>query len=56
MNFMANFVHLHTHSEFSLLDGLGKIDHLIDRAKSFGMDAIVITEDGRCVRVLIALY
>ncbi|MBI4065433.1 DNA polymerase III subunit alpha [Candidatus Gottesmanbacteria bacterium] len=43
---MANFVHLHTHSEFSLLDGLGKLDHLIDRAKSFGMDALAITDHG----------
>lgn len=42
----SNFVHLHTHSEFSLLDGLGKLDHLIDRAKSFGMDALAITDHG----------
>lgn len=43
---MADFVHLHTHSEYSLLDGLGKLDHLIDRAKSFGMDALAITDHG----------
>lgn len=43
---MADFVHLHTHSEYSLLDGLGKLDHLIERAKSFGMDALAITDHG----------
>ncbi len=43
---MSDFVHLHTHSEYSLLDGLGKLDHLIERAKSFGMDALAITDHG----------
>ena len=43
---MSDFVHLHTHSEFSLLDGLGKLDHLIERAKSFGMDSLAITDHG----------
>ncbi|MDP1722920.1 MAG: DNA polymerase III subunit alpha [Candidatus Gottesmanbacteria bacterium] len=43
---MADFVHLHTHSEYSLLDGLGKLDHLIERAKSFEMDTLAITDHG----------
>ena len=43
---MASFVHLHTHSEYSLLDGLGKLDKLIERAKSFDMDALAITDHG----------
>lgn len=42
----ADFVHLHTHSEYSLLDGLGKLDDLINRAKSFDMDALAITDHG----------
>ncbi len=42
----ADFVHLHTHSEFSLLDGLGKLDHLIERAKSYGMDTLALTDHG----------
>jgi len=42
----ADFVHLHTHSEFSLLDGLGKLDYLIEKAKSFDMDALAITDHG----------
>lgn len=43
---MADFVHLHTHSEYSLLDGLGKLDHLIERAKNFGMDSLAVTDHG----------
>lgn len=43
---MSDFIHLHTHSEFSLLDGLGKLDLLIMKAKSFGMDALAITDHG----------
>ncbi|MBI3386042.1 DNA polymerase III subunit alpha, partial [Candidatus Gottesmanbacteria bacterium] len=43
---MADFVHLHVHSEYSLLDGLGKLDDLIARAKSFGMNALALTDHG----------
>jgi len=43
---MGDFVHLHTHSEYSLLDGLGKLDLLIDRAKTLGMDALALTDHG----------
>ncbi len=39
-----NFVHLHTHSHYSLLDGLAKIESLIKKAKSFGMKALAITD------------
>ncbi|HXV27222.1 MAG TPA: DNA polymerase III subunit alpha [Candidatus Paceibacterota bacterium] len=40
------FVHLHTHSHYSLLDGLSKIDALVDEAKKHGMDALAITDHG----------
>jgi len=40
------FIHLHTHSHYSLLDGLAKIDELIDRAKELGMDALALTDHG----------
>lgn len=40
------FVHLHTHSHYSLLDGLSKIDDLIARTKELGMDALAITDHG----------
>ena len=43
---MPNFVHLHVHSEFSLLDGANRIKDLPVRAKELGMDAIAITDHG----------
>lgn len=43
---MSDFIHLHCHTEFSLLDGLSKISDLLDKAKSFGMDSLAITDHG----------
>ena len=40
------FTHLHVHSHYSLLDGLPKIDPLIDRALELGMDSLAITDHG----------
>jgi len=40
------FVHLHVHTEFSLLDGLSKIDKVVARAKAQGMSALAITDHG----------
>ena len=40
------FVHLHTHSHYSLLDGLSKIDELVGRAKELGMGTLAITDHG----------
>lgn len=40
------FTHLHTHSHYSLLDGLAKIDDLLDRAKELGMDSLALTDHG----------
>ena len=40
------FVHLHTHSHYSLLDGLTKIDDLIRAAKENGADSLAITDHG----------
>lgn len=43
---MPKFVHLHVHSEFSLLDGANRIKDLPVRAKELGMDAIALTDHG----------
>ena len=43
---MGDFVHLHIHSEFSLLDGANRIKDLPVRAKELGMDAMAITDHG----------
>ena len=43
---MHHFTHLHTHSHYSLLDGLAKIDGLISRTKELGMDSIALTDHG----------
>ena len=43
---MASFVHLHNHSEFSLLDGLSKIKNMAIYAKEQGMPALAITDHG----------
>jgi len=40
------FTHLHVHSQYSLLDGLSKIDQLLDYTKELGMDSLAITDHG----------
>ena len=43
---MPKFTHLHVHTHYSLLDGLAKIDDILDRAKELGMDSLAITDHG----------
>ena len=43
---MEQFVHLHTHTEYSLLDGASKIPQLVAYAKELGMPALAITDHG----------
>ncbi len=40
------FTHLHTHSHYSLLDGLAKIPEVVARAKELGMDSVALTDHG----------
>ncbi|HEY7125598.1 MAG TPA: DNA polymerase III subunit alpha [Ktedonobacterales bacterium] len=40
------FTHLHVHSEYSLLDGLSRIQDLVSQAKSYGMRSLAITDHG----------
>lgn len=46
------FVHLHVHTEYSLLDGLSKIDKLVNRARELEMPAIAITDHGTMFGVI----
>ena len=41
-----SFVHLHVHSHYSLLDGLGTPKDIVKKAKSFGMPAVALTDHG----------
>ncbi len=41
-----SFVHLHTHSHYSLLDGMSKVPDLVNRAKELGMKALALTDHG----------
>ena len=41
-----NFVHLHVHSEFSLLDGLSRINDLVQRAVELNQPAVALTDHG----------
>src|SRR5260221_3076998 len=42
----SKFVHLHLHTEYSLLDGLSKISKLMTRVKEMNMDSVAITDHG----------
>ena len=43
---MADFVHLHVHSEYSLLDGACRIKELVKRVKELGQPAVAVTDHG----------
>ncbi|MBU2576015.1 DNA polymerase III subunit alpha [Patescibacteria group bacterium] len=47
-----SFVHLHCHSHYSLLDGLPKIDQMIDRAKKLHCPALALTDHGNMYGIL----
>lgn len=49
---MSDFVHLHNHTEFSLLDGLSKIKNMVKYVKESGMQAIAITDHGNMYGVI----
>ncbi len=42
----SKFTHLHVHSHYSLLDGLAKIDDLVNKAKELGMNSLALTDHG----------
>jgi len=43
---VSQFVHLHCHTEYSLLDGCNRIDAMVKQAKALGMPAIAMTDHG----------
>jgi DNA polymerase III subunit alpha len=46
MSQQQKFTHLHVHSHYSLLDGLSKIDDILDKCEKDGMDSIALTDHG----------
>jgi DNA polymerase-3 subunit alpha len=42
----SDYVHLHNHTQYSLLDGLTKVPALIERIKELGMDSVAMTDHG----------
>jgi DNA polymerase-3 subunit alpha len=43
---MGGFVHLHVHTQYSILDGASNIKALVEKAKSQGMNAVAVTDHG----------
>lgn len=43
---IPDFVHLHVHSQYSLLDGAIRLDPLLERTKEYGMNAVAVTDHG----------
>lgn len=52
MNFSMSFVHLHVHSEYSLLDGYSNIEQLVKKAIQLGMPAMALTDHGTMFGVM----
>lgn len=49
---MVQFVHLHNHSEYSLLDGAARIKHMVAKCADMGMPAVAVTDHGNMFGVL----
>ncbi|MBN1797215.1 MAG: DNA polymerase III subunit alpha [Spirochaetales bacterium] len=49
---MTEFIHLHTHSDYSLLDGIASIPGLVSKAKSLGMSHLALTDHGNMFGIL----
>lgn len=47
-----DFVHLHMHTEYSLLDGANKLDDLVDKVQELGMKSVAITDHGNMFGVI----
>ena len=49
---ISEFVHLHNHSDYSLLDGAQRVDQLINTISDLNMDSVALTEHGNMFSVL----
>lgn len=49
---MSDFTHLHVHSHYSLLDGLGKVRPMLERTKELGMTSLALTDHGAMYGVI----
>ena len=49
---MSNFVHLHVHTEYSLLDGMARLDDLLNKTKEMGQPALAVTDHGVMYAIL----
>src|SRR5689334_15481127 len=49
---MSSFAHLHVHTEYSLLDGMSRIQNLVNYAVELGMDSLAITDHGAMYGVI----
>lgn len=45
---MSNFIHLHTHSDYSPQDGAQSTEQIANKAAKLGMNAVALTDHGRC--------
>ena len=48
---MKDFVHLHVHSQYSILDGQASIPHMVDKAIADGMRGMALTDHGNMMGV-----
>ena len=51
----SEFVHLHNHSDYSLLDGAQRIDQLVGTIDELNMDAVALTEHGNMFSVVLTI-
>lgn len=52
LEIMSEFTHLHLHTEYSLLDGMARIDKVLAQTKRLGMDSLAITDHGNMYGVM----
>lgn len=49
---MSDFIHLHTHSHYSILDGISKIDRIVEKTAEYGQSAVALTDHGNMFGIM----